>query len=493
MGRVKSLVRELEANDGPAPGTGNSNANGSGQQIQTTHTRKPSLHTRGSTSSISSMTGGSDTLQSTFGSDVNANGKPLLDAASFDSYAGTSPTASTSNISSSYSSSTSATAPPPPTTPQLQQEEEDEFLPMTSPFSPSYSMSMYGANGTSPVRGTHDRRGSGTSSSNPGSLPQSPIGQTSMAGMTAAERREHSRRHSRVHSRNLSVFFPRPEQKGLPGYQLKAVQFDEQDEQADRQHSVNVDITGARTKGWGFANGAPAPIDTGDESTRTNPQSRRGHHHRHSMSHKCVIPQIVSNAVQLTLHSHIMQLLSLSRQFYPTPYFWTWSARSRDRCNLPNLIHWICHFAKYSQSSSVARIQYKAASAYSLRPVTHTFTIPWLQILSPTCTSKASVCTRLSFTNTNTAGVVYCRRGNRTRCESMDSRANGRIVSSYRLGIPHYFRWYGCAQCSSSRRKRKRYRTVMADYARSKSWRQRCSVSIWVRFRSSALCASYLG
>lgn len=70
-------------------------------------------------------------------------------------------------------------------TPTLESaEQEDEFLPMTSsPFTPGYSMSG------SPT----SRRDSYGNIS-----PEAP------ASLTAAERREHSRRHSRIHERNLS-------------------------------------------------------------------------------------------------------------------------------------------------------------------------------------------------------------------------------------------------------------------------------------------------
>lgn len=72
------------------------------------------------------------------------------------------------------------------TTPSLESaEQDDEFLPMSSPFTPGYSMSSNG----SP---TYRRDSLGNIS------PETP------ASISAAERREHSRRHSRIHSRNLS-------------------------------------------------------------------------------------------------------------------------------------------------------------------------------------------------------------------------------------------------------------------------------------------------
>lgn len=148
------------------------------------------------------------------------------------------------------------------------EESEDVFLPLTSPFPTNYSLN--GSNHSSPLRRD----------------TASPSGPSLFASqqMTAAERREHSRRHSRVHSRNLSVFFPRPEQKGLPGYQAQ------QDEGVPLNSTDSVAVPVAQTKGWGFANkeySQPYRESLEEISGQTAlPNSRRGHHHRHSISHK---------------------------------------------------------------------------------------------------------------------------------------------------------------------------------------------------------------
>lgn len=153
-------------------------------------------------------------------------------------------------------------------TPALESlEESDAFLPM-SPFPPNYSM-----NGSS-VPSSPARR------DRPNNGPP-PV-------MTAAERREHSRRNSNIHARNLSVFFPRPEQQGQAGYQARADQLEE-DEARDQ---VALEIPGAETRGWGFTNtqsqaynARKAAGSSGEEGSGQTPNSRRGHHHRHSMSH----------------------------------------------------------------------------------------------------------------------------------------------------------------------------------------------------------------
>ncbi|CAD6565477.1 MAG: hypothetical protein CYPHOPRED_005652 [Cyphobasidiales sp. Tagirdzhanova-0007] len=146
------------------------------------------------------------------------------------------------------------------------EEAEDIFLPLTSPFSANYSVN---SNNQSPIR----RESASPSKPSPFASQQ----------LTAAEKREHSRRHSRVHSRNLSVFFPRPEQKGLPGFQSG------QDQEGLPDIALSVDIPDAQTKGWGYSNAGQAqPYRESVEELAGQspyPSSRRGHHHRHSMSH----------------------------------------------------------------------------------------------------------------------------------------------------------------------------------------------------------------
>jgi hypothetical protein len=100
--------------------------------------------------------------------------------------------------------------------------------------------------------------------------------------LTAAERRDHSRRHSRIHSRNLSVFFPRPDEH-IPA------QIDEQNYEHEQVPPVVIDTPSTspvqrweRRASTGFGGGAK-PNDI------PRPSRRAGHHHRHSMSHKYVI------------------------------------------------------------------------------------------------------------------------------------------------------------------------------------------------------------
>lgn len=325
--RVKSLVRELESNEvvtGTGSGSGTASAGGApaatglGASTTASGIRPPSLHTRASSSSIASLASQhSATSPSSNGGFLSASSVPPPSIARKSSstslrsnHSGRStPHLSPQQYRHSSSSFDSSSYPHShrasvvfdegltyPMTSQTsttsQDDEEDEerdevFLPINSPFTPNYSMSASAA--SSPRR---DSGGPPPSSSSSSSSPAPP----SLSTMTAAERREHSRRHSRVHSRNLSIFFPRPEQRGLPGYAEIAPEDDVGPE--GRAGDVSVDIPGAQTKGWGFANGAagatpfrPAGSGAGaaggeEGGAQTQASSRRGHHHRHSMSHK---------------------------------------------------------------------------------------------------------------------------------------------------------------------------------------------------------------
>jgi hypothetical protein len=106
---------------------------------------------------------------------------------------------------------------------------------------------------------------------------------------SAAVGREHSRRHSRIHSRNLSVFFPRPgeSQNGFASIPEDGVSAEEDD-----REDLHVDIPSAGLKGWSGANGQGFTRKSSQTSlsdmqgvSPSKANSRRGHHHRHSLSH----------------------------------------------------------------------------------------------------------------------------------------------------------------------------------------------------------------
>ncbi|BGP50013.1 hypothetical protein JCM10450v2_005921 [Rhodotorula kratochvilovae] len=85
----------------------------------------------------------------------------------------------------------------------------------------------------------------------------------------AAQQRAHARQHSRIHERNLSAFFPRPGQTAQ-GY---GGTFD--DPHAATPFAPGVaDVPSGRAMSPGAADPFATP-----------PKTRRGHHHRHSISH----------------------------------------------------------------------------------------------------------------------------------------------------------------------------------------------------------------
>lgn len=107
----------------------------------------------------------------------------------------------------------------------------------------------------------------------------------------------HSRRHSRLHSRNLSVFFPRP--GSLPHSTIveDGSQEIEINPQVDVSSQAGVPMPSAspilsrppKKFGEGFTfGGRPPPIVASAEEEQPPPLprgSRRGHHHKHSLSH----------------------------------------------------------------------------------------------------------------------------------------------------------------------------------------------------------------
>lgn len=105
-------------------------------------------------------------------------------------------------------------------------EKDDVFLPMPSMSSP-YKVAF-------PL----------TNSGN-----SSPFSPSFTSSMLPSDRKEHSRRHSRIHSRNLSVFFPQPSDRVIP----------------EENHEQDI----------------PSQL----RSSQSGSNSRRGHHHKHSLSH----------------------------------------------------------------------------------------------------------------------------------------------------------------------------------------------------------------
>lgn len=144
-----------------------------------------------------------------------------------------------------------ATAPPLPGP----SPEDDEFLPL----SPPPGTQLF----TVP-------QSTSTSDSAVSSYPTPPTTASNSSHSTA-----HARKHSRIHERNLSAFFPRP------GQQSSAVGYGDtyQDPTGAGAHGGETAVPSAGPGGMRSVSGGSAG---GDEGAKA---ARRGHHHKHSMSH----------------------------------------------------------------------------------------------------------------------------------------------------------------------------------------------------------------
>ena len=106
----------------------------------------------------------------------------------------------------------------------------------------------------------------------------------------------HSRRHSRLHSRNLSVFFPRPGSLPHSTIAEDGSQEIEIRPPTDGPSQAGVPMPCASPKlprpskkfgeGFTFGGRPPPVVDSTEEEQPSLPRgSRRGHHHKHSLSH----------------------------------------------------------------------------------------------------------------------------------------------------------------------------------------------------------------
>ncbi|KEI38122.1 uncharacterized protein L969DRAFT_89367 [Mixia osmundae IAM 14324] len=325
--RVKSLVREFDAiniNDWPAAyvdhngsvaqhgrrtASSNSTISSTSSLARSpdstfTATTRPEPDTSLSTDSSSSykpasvplQTGVQKPIMSFSAADATAsssahahiNGRATGLASPFRSHARTSSTVSANGHARSHSHSHAGHSHSHSHShdEQLEEEEADDaFVPLTS------EAGDYAFVGATSPRSPNSLPHSRTSSAN-GLVFIDP-----KANMTEAERRAHSRRHSRVHSRNLSVFFPRPG-VGSPGIQDISEEIDDESSQAqvieipshDHSYASQARITpqtaysseGSDRQRMYSANSDPAHEEAATSSSKVG---RRGHHHRHSLSH----------------------------------------------------------------------------------------------------------------------------------------------------------------------------------------------------------------
>ncbi|KAH9810624.1 hypothetical protein DFH28DRAFT_491938 [Melampsora americana] len=120
--------------------------------------------------------------------------------------------------------------------------------------------------------------------------------------LTSPNDQHHHRRHSRVHSRNLSVFFPRPNQERTneshspslidsnPSTPTQVIEIPIRD-----QSNLNSsDQTPSTSSSFNFKS----------PTTHSQTKGRRGHHHRHSLSHKFSL--FISLSLLIQSHSLII-------------------------------------------------------------------------------------------------------------------------------------------------------------------------------------------
>ncbi|KAG9024781.1 hypothetical protein FRB95_011071, partial [Tulasnella sp. JGI-2019a] len=110
-----------------------------------------------------------------------------------------------------------------------------------------------------------------------------------------------SHRHSRIHSRNLSIFFPRPGNGSPNGSDAIAedddgqeIEYDDHENNGNGNGAPDVLIPTSSSSGDasirgtianGFKFGVKDPNGTTPSSPRLSKPKRRGHHHKHSLSH----------------------------------------------------------------------------------------------------------------------------------------------------------------------------------------------------------------
>lgn len=143
---------------------------------------------------------------------------------------------------------------------------------------PSVSFGSTPPSPSSPSFGQPHRRAPSISFSSPLS-PSGANGGAQSSAFSAS-----GKRHGRIHSRNLSVFFPRPENAAAT-----AIAEDE-----DEPVNSNIPTSPRRLEGFQFGStpgggsdaeaGTPTSPPTGMLNNR-NIAKRRGHHHKHSVSH----------------------------------------------------------------------------------------------------------------------------------------------------------------------------------------------------------------
>ncbi|EIN14641.1 hypothetical protein PUNSTDRAFT_96639 [Punctularia strigosozonata HHB-11173 SS5] len=152
-----------------------------------------------------------------------------------------------------------------------------------SPLSPSFSSRVHVPPSPSP--------------SSQGFSPSPSFGSAASSdSLPPTTSREHARRHSRIHSRNLSIFFPRP--GSLPTHTIAEDGTQELELGVDGETTLEAPVmniphappspemlrSGFKFGGRQGDDGAALPAN-GTPTSASSHSARRGHHHKHSLSH----------------------------------------------------------------------------------------------------------------------------------------------------------------------------------------------------------------
>lgn len=171
---------------------------------------------------------------------------------------------------------------------------------VTGPFSPSTPSPL---SGSFPIPQSASYPPLGHSSDTPSTLVGSPNGNgltngNGLPSSPSSASSAHTRRHSRLHSRNLSVYFPRPGSLPVTTIDEDGAQeinfstptpssFTHGADEGVLIPSASSPAAGQRTFREGFTFGARPPdsLPSAELPPGSTQASRRGHHHKHSLSH----------------------------------------------------------------------------------------------------------------------------------------------------------------------------------------------------------------
>jgi hypothetical protein len=191
-------------------------------------------------------------------------------------------------------------------------------------------------------------------------------GFTPVNSSSGSSRMDHRRNHSRIHERNLSVFFPQPGVNPPLSGGYEDTGFKNEIPQPSQG------VVGAFKFGSGSGGTPRSGVISGGEktansqSTDTNSRGRRGHHHRHSLSHNffhdpyssvpnSALPSPMTGNTSSSINPAVPKSVPISRgsSLSTTPSLVTQiSTISRAKySHLPTFLAWSLAFTFHSSTS----------------------------------------------------------------------------------------------------------------------------------------------